>query len=109
MVSISGTGLPSPSVAEAVEAVLRKKTVAALASVEIAPDAILTFVEVNFENPELASSDQRTCEARAEEAPDPIESTHACVALTLSERPCVDALMFPTLTAAAAVVANAPT
>jgi len=102
MVSNTGTVFPSSSVAEAAGAVLRKNTVAALTSVEIAPDAILTFVAVNVENPELASCDQRTCEVRAEETPDPIESTHACVALTLSERPCVVGLMVPTLTVEAA-------
>jgi hypothetical protein len=109
MVSITGSAFLSCSVAEVAAAALRKNTVAALASVEVEPDAILTFVEFNVENPALASLDQRTCEAPTDETPDPIDSTHACVALTLSESPCVDALMFPTPATERAVVAKAPT
>jgi hypothetical protein len=40
------------------ETLLRRNTVAAPGAVEIEPDAILTSVELNFENPEFASRDQ---------------------------------------------------
>lgn len=79
-----------------------------MGSVEIAPDAILTCVEVNFEKPEVASSDQRTGWVRGpEEASDPMERTQPCVALTFRERLCVDVLTLPTLIAGAADGTNA--
>jgi len=40
------------------ETFLRRNTVAVLGAVEIEPDAILTSVELNLENPEFASRDQ---------------------------------------------------
>jgi len=40
---------------------------------------------------------------------EPIESTHACVALTFRERPCVDGVTLPTLAAEVAEGANAAT
>ena len=87
----------------------RKNTVAALDSPAIEPDAILTCDDVNVENPALGSSDQRTGVFRAVEELEAIESTHARVALTFTERPCVDGLMLPTLMAEAAEGANAAT
>jgi hypothetical protein len=99
IVSTTG-GASSRPCPEDARALCRKNTVAAVGSVEIAPDARPTCAVVNVENPEPESSDQRMGELRvAGEALDPIESTHAAVALTLSERPCVDAFTFPTLTA----------
>jgi hypothetical protein len=78
--------------------------------VETAPEATLTWVDVKLENPEPGLSDQRIAEVRVvEEASDPTESTHACVALTLTERPCVDALTLPMLMAGIAVGVKAPT
>ena len=108
---VSTTGEASfRSCVEEARALFRKNTVAAVGSVEIAPDARLTCAVVNVENPEPESSDQRMGELRvAREALDPIESTHASVALTLSERPCVDAFTFPTLTAGATDAAMRPT
>jgi hypothetical protein len=76
----------------------RKNTVAALGSPATAPDAILTFDEVSLENPVPDSSDQRTAPS-SEEGFEPIESTHARVALTFSDRPCVDGLTLAALEA----------
>ena len=88
----------------------RKNTVAALDSPAIEPDAILTCDEVNLENPALGSSDQRTGALCVVEELEPIESTHACVALTFRERPCVDGVTLPTLAAEVAEgAANAAT
>jgi hypothetical protein len=78
---------------------LRKKTLAALWSPPMVPEAILTCDDVSFENPVPGSSDQRTVALGAEEGLEPMESTHACVALTFSDRPWVDGLTLPTLTA----------
>lgn len=83
----------------------RKNTVAALESPASAPDAILTFDEVNFENPVPGSRDQRTG-LSSEEGLEPIESTHARVALTFSDRPCVDGLMLAALEAETEVGEN---
>jgi hypothetical protein len=83
--------------------------VAAVGWVEIAPDATLTWADVNLENPEPGSSDQRIGELRvADEASAPSESTHACVALTLTESPCVAALTLATVIAAAVAGATTP-
>jgi hypothetical protein len=108
MVSTTGDA-SSRSCPEDARAALRKNTAAAVGCVETAPDATLTWADVKLENPDAGLSDQRIGELRvADEASDPTESTHACVALTLTERPCVDALTFPTLMAEAATGANAP-
>jgi hypothetical protein len=70
----------------------------------------LTWFDVKLENPDAGLSDQRIGELRvADEASDPTESTHACVALTLTERPCVAAFTLPTLIAAVVAGENAPT
>ena len=87
----------------------RKNTVAALDSLDIEPDAILTCDEVKVENPALGSSDQRTGELRIAEELEAIESTHARVAFTFSVRPCVVGLTLPTLMVEAADGANAAT
>ena len=87
----------------------RKNTVAALDSLDIEPDAILTCDEVKVENPALGPSDQRTGVFRVVEELEAIESTHARVALTFNERPCVVGLTLPTLTVEAAAGANAET
>ena len=55
------------------------------------PDAILTSDEVSFENPVPGSNDQRMV-GRFDEGLEPMESTHVRVALTLNDKPCVDAL-----------------
>ena len=79
-------------------ALFRKNTIASVDWVEIVPDATLTSLGDNAENPELGSSDQLTGElCVTEDALEPTESTQPCVALTLSERPCVDELTLPTL------------
>jgi hypothetical protein len=83
----------------------RKNTFAGPESPDNEPDAILTFEEVSFENPEPGSSDQRTG-LSAEEGLEPIESTHACVPLTFSDSPCVDGLTLPTLRAEAGAGEN---
>jgi hypothetical protein len=107
---VSTTGdASSRSSPEDAGAALRKNTVAAVGWVEIAPDATLTWVDVKLENPEPGLRDQRIGELRvADEASDPTESTHACVALTLTERPCVAAWTLPMLIAAAVAGATAP-
>jgi hypothetical protein len=108
MVSTTGDA-SSRSCPEDPRAAVRKNTVAAVGWGEIAPDATLTWVDVKLENPDAGLSDQPIGELRvADEATEPTESTHACVALTLTERPCVDALTFATLMAEAAAPANAP-
>jgi hypothetical protein len=84
---------------------LRKNTVAALGSPATAPEAILTFDEVSLENPVPGSSDQRTAPSSDEEL-EPIESTHVLVALTFSDRPCVDGLTIAALAAEAEVGEN---
>jgi hypothetical protein len=85
------------------ETFLRKNTVAALGAVEIEPDAILTSVELNFENPEFASRDQRIDAVRGPDGiSEPMERTQPRVALTFKERLCVDVLTVPTLIAAPA-------
>jgi hypothetical protein len=90
--------------------VFRKNTVAIVGPVEITPDAMLTWFDVNVENPEPDPSDQRTGALRlTEELLDPTESTHARVALTLSERPWADAFAVPAVIAGAADVATAAT
>jgi hypothetical protein len=73
------------------------------------PDAILTFEEVSLANPLPDSSDQRTDEFRSEDGFDPIESTHACVALTFNERPWVDGARLPASTAEVDVRASEAT
>jgi len=83
----------------------RKNTVAAPASTASAPDAILTFDEVSLENPVPDSSDQRTA-LSSEEGLEPIESTHVRVALTFSDRPCVDGFTLAALEAEAEVGDN---
>jgi hypothetical protein len=108
MVSTIGDA-SSRSWPEDARAPLRKNIVAAVGWVEIAPEATLTWVDVKLENPEPGLSDQRIDELRVlDEGSDPTESTHACVALTLSERPCVAALTLPMLIAAPTAGANAP-
>ena len=87
----------------------RKNTVAAMDSPAIEPDAILTCDEVKFENPALGWSDQRAGVFPVAEELEAIDSTHARVALTFSERPCVDGLTLPTLAAEVAAGANAAT
>ncbi len=88
---------------------LRKKTLAALWSPPMVPEAILTCDEVSFENPVPGSSDQRTVALGAEEGLEPMESTHACVALTFSDRPCVEGLALSALTAEIEVGENEAT
>jgi hypothetical protein len=83
----------------------RKNTVAALGSPATAPEAILTFDEVSLENPAPGSSDQRTAPSSEDEL-EPIESTHVLVALTFSDRPCVDGLTLAALAAEAEVGEN---
>src|SRR4030081_291936 len=83
----------------------RKNTVAALGSPATAPEAILTLDEVSLENPVPGSSDQRTAPSSEEEL-EPIESTHVPVALTFSDRPCVDGLTIAALAAEAEVGEN---
>ena len=84
---------------ETVSMTFRKNTVAALGSPASEPDAILICDEVSFENPVPASSDQRTIAFGCEEGFEPMESTHACVALTFSDRPWVDGLTLAAPTA----------
>jgi hypothetical protein len=71
----------------AVSTTFRKNTLAAPGSAASVPDAILVCDEASFENPESGSSDHRTFAFGADDGLDPIEITHACVALTFSERP----------------------
>jgi hypothetical protein len=70
---------------EAASITFRKNTVAALGSPR-EPDAILMVDEVSFEKPVPGSSDQRTS-LRGDEGFEPMESTHACDALTFSDSP----------------------
>jgi hypothetical protein len=77
----------------------RKNRVAALGSTASAPDAILTCEAVSFENPAPGSSDHRTFALCCEEGLDPMESTHACVALTFSDNPCAEEMVLPALAA----------
>ena len=77
----------------------RKNRVAALGSTASVPDAILTCEEVSFENPVPGSSDHRTFWFCCEEGLEPIESTHAWVALTFRDKPRVEEVAFPALTA----------
>jgi hypothetical protein len=58
IVTNTGAALPSSLSIDDPETFLRRNTVAAPGAVEIEPDAILTSVELNFENPEFASRDQ---------------------------------------------------
>jgi hypothetical protein len=87
----------------------RKNKVAALGSTASVPDAILTWEEESFENPVPGSSDHRTFWFGCEEGLEPIESTHACVALTFSDKPCVEEVAFPALTAEMEVGENEAT
>jgi hypothetical protein len=64
--------------------------VAAVGSTARVPDAILTCEDVSFENPAPDSSDHRTFELCCAEGLEPMESTHAWVALTFSDKPCVE-------------------
>ena len=59
----------------------RKNRVALLGSTASVPDPILTCEEVSFENPVPRSSDHRTFAICCEEGLEPIESTHAYLAL----------------------------
>lgn len=86
-----------------------KNTVAALESPACVPDATLTCDEVSFENPVPDSSDQRTFVFGSEEGLEPMERTHAWVALTFSDRPCVEGLRLPALIAETEVGENEAT
>jgi hypothetical protein len=83
-----------------------KNTVAVLGLAAIAPEAILTWDEESFENPATGSSDHRTFAVFREEGFEPMESTHACVALTFSDKPWVEEFGLPALTAEIGVVAS---
>jgi hypothetical protein len=76
----------------------RKNTVAALESPACVPDA-MTRDEGSFENPVPGSSDHRTFAFSSEEGLEPMESTHARVALTFSDKPWVEGLTLLALTA----------
>jgi hypothetical protein len=58
-----------------------------LGSTANVPDAILVWADVRRENPVPGSSDHRTFAFGAEDGVEPMESTHAWVALTFSETP----------------------
>jgi hypothetical protein len=73
---------------------LRKNTVAALASPAFVPDAT-TCDEVSFEKPVPASRDHRTFALRSDEELESMESTHARVELTLSDKPRVAGAIVP--------------
>ena len=75
----------------------RKNTFAALASPVCVPDA-MTCDDVSFENPVPGSSDHRTF-AFSSEGLELIESTHARDALTFRDKPNVEGLTIPALTA----------
>jgi hypothetical protein len=87
MVSTTGAPLTSRWFPEAVSTTLRKNTIADPGSTANLPDAILVCAEVSFENPVPGSSDQRTFAFGADDGLAPIDSTHACVALTFSDTP----------------------
>jgi hypothetical protein len=80
---------------------LRKNTVDVPGFAAREPDATLTCEDVSFENPAPDWSDHRTFEFGSDDEFEPIDSTHACVAFTFSERPWVDAPAFVALTAEA--------
>ena len=86
-----------------------KNTVAALESPACVPDARLTWDEVSFENPVPDSSDQRTFVFGSEAGLEPMERTHGWVALTFSDRPCVEGLRLPAPTAKTEVGENEAT
>jgi hypothetical protein len=87
IVSTTGAPLMSLWVPVSVSTTLRKNTIAALGSTANVPDAILVCADVSRENPVRGSSDHRTFAFGAEEGLEPMESTHAWVALTFSETP----------------------
>jgi hypothetical protein len=70
-----------------VSTTFRKNTIAGLGSTANVPDAILVCADVSRENPLPGSSDHRTFAFDAEDGLEPMDSTHAWVALTFSERP----------------------
>jgi hypothetical protein len=108
-VSTTGAPLWSRWFDEDESMTFRKNTVAALESPACVPDARLTCDEVSFENPVPDSSDQRTFVFASEEGLEPMERTHAWVALTFSDRPCVEGLRLPALTAETEVAENEAT
>jgi hypothetical protein len=76
-----------------------KNRVVARGSTATVPDAMRTCDDVSFENPAPASSDHRTFAFCCEEGLEPMVSTHACVALTFSDKPCVEEVVLPALAA----------
>lgn len=99
IVSSTGGPLSARWFAEAVSIAFLKNRVAAPGSTASVPDAILTCEEESFENPVPGSSDHRTFAFCCEEGLEPMVSTHACVALTFSDKPCGEGALLPALTA----------
>jgi hypothetical protein len=81
----SDPSLPFLSEGATADAV-RKKTAAELGSCEILPDAIVASVVSTLAKPDAASRDHWCLDLPDAE---PIESVHACVALTVMTRPSV--------------------
>jgi hypothetical protein len=71
---------------DATDEALRKKTAAELGSCEILPDAIVASVVSTLAKSDAASRDHWCFDLPDAE---PIESVHACVALTVMTRPSV--------------------
>jgi hypothetical protein len=74
----------------------RKKTAAELGTREIVPDAIVASVVPTLAKPDAVSRDHWLVDLPAAE---PIESVHACVALTVMTRPSVAVWIEETLVA----------
>jgi hypothetical protein len=91
----SDTSLPFASDDATAEA-LRKKTAAEVGTCEIVPDATIASVVSTLAKPEAASCDHWCFDLPAAE---PIESVHACVALTVMTRPFVAGWIEETLVA----------
>src|SRR3981081_773353 len=86
-VSMIGSDPSLPFVPEDATAdALRKKTAAEVGLCEIVPDATIASVVSTLAKPDAASCDHWCVDLPAAE---PIESVHACVALTVMTRPLV--------------------
>ena len=85
-VSVTGSDPSLPFVSEDATAdALRKKTAAEVGTCEIVPEATIASVVSTLAKPDAASCDHCVDLPAAE----PIESVHACVALTVMTRPFV--------------------
>ncbi len=91
-VKTTGACVASELLSVAVSSMFRKNNSADLGWVESDPEATVISPVARLVNPAFACCDQRIGDLRVPEAADAIERTHARVALTVSEMPCVDAL-----------------